>query len=841
MIDIWNPKTDGHFINDFREKLLNKGFLKEDINVIVENAKDALSKTIDPKNPHQNNETFKTNLVLGYIQSGKTTSMEAVSCLARDNGFKLMIILSGHVSNLADQTEERVYESLDQFGWNRIPIKSGQKPQLEKDLGLFKDLIGSDETLFIEEEEKPAGLIVLMKQHQRIGKLIDILEYAEKNNLDLSKMPTLIFDDEADHYSLDAFAKTKRKLFNKKQEAKLEIVKEGDTLESFSREFQVSVDNLKYLNGFEDDENRELKVGEQILIERPETTTHRQIKKLRRLLRQHSYLGYTATPVANFLIAQVSHLSPQSATILEPGSLYTGANFFFGNEKRFNDHIKEVKEKNIVKNKIKPDSLVEALKVFLIGAAYGIIKKDHMNKKVRTMLVHPSTSRPVHTDWQNWIKSELEIYKISLDSKANSIAGKSSRIDMNYHKLEQEFIAAHKELKKTQKDLPEWNDEFIKKLYVVVNSIISKVVLFNAEKGGMPVIDWGKDGVYARILVGGIGLERGYTIGGLTVSFIVRESGTDDTVYQRARFFGYHKSYIGLVRMYLPPELIKNFSQQQENEIVIREKIKEVISKGGDLRKDLKRAFPFIGKAGPARQSIIEHNLKKFPHGAILSDHRAHHLDDKRLQENKDIYDALSNFKNKIKFSEISDHTYAKNLDSIDVIEKLSLSEISDKYIKNLNYYNDTNEDDYSIITELSDWRNSAKKEDIDLAILIMRDKDEQNFKRRVDKDLFENKNSSIPIESGANLNRPGHAYLHYEFMINPEPKWHSPNIKNSPYGTPIEGNSRMKANEIATIQLYKFDIRSLKEQGDEMLVEGVPYFRIYVPKMMGKGFKVIK
>ena len=58
MIDIWSPKTDGHFINDFREKLFKKGFLKEDINVIVVNAKDALSKTIDPKNPHQNNETF---------------------------------------------------------------------------------------------------------------------------------------------------------------------------------------------------------------------------------------------------------------------------------------------------------------------------------------------------------------------------------------------------------------------------------------------------------------------------------------------------------------------------------------------------------------------------------------------------------------------------------------------------------------------------------------------------------------------------------------------------------------------------------------------------------------
>ena len=596
MINIWTPKTDGHFINDFRGKLSKKGFLPEDINVIVENAKDALSKTIDPKNPSQNNETFKTNLVLGYIQSGKTTSMEAVSCLARDNGFKLMIILSGHVSNLADQTEERVYESLDQFGWNRIQIKPGKKTELEKDLGFFKDLIGSDETLFVEEEEKSAGLIVLMKQHQRIGKLIDILEHAEKNNLDLSKMPTLIFDDEADHYSLDAFAKTKKKIFNSTQEARLETVKEGDTLESFSIKFQVSVDNLKYLNGFEDDENRELKIGEKILIERPETTTHRQIKKLRRLLRQHSYLGYTATPVANFLIAQVSHLSPQSATILEPGSLYTGAKFFFGDEKRFKDHIKLIKEKNIVKNQEKPDSLVEALKVFLIGVAQGLMNKDHLNKKVRTMLVHPSTSRPVHTEWQKWIKTELDIYKRSLDSKANNIAGKSNRIDMNYFNLEKEFIEAHKEVKKTENNLPDWNDEFIKKLYIAVNQIISHVVLFNAERSGMPSIDWGKDGIYARILVGGFGLERGYTIEGLTVSYIVRQTGTDDTVYQRARFFGYHKKYIGLVRMYLPPDLITNFSQQQENEIVIREKIREVVSKGGDLRKDLKRAFPFIGK-----------------------------------------------------------------------------------------------------------------------------------------------------------------------------------------------------------------------------------------------------
>ena len=72
--------------------------------------------------------------------------------------------------------------------------------------------------------------------------------------------------------------------------------------------------------------------------------------------------------------------------------------------------------------------------------------------------------------------------------------------------------------------------------------------------------------------------------------------------------------------MYLPQVLADNFSQQQENEIIIREKIREIVEKNGDLRKDLKRSFPFAGKAGPARIGIIENNLKKFPHGGIISD-----------------------------------------------------------------------------------------------------------------------------------------------------------------------------------------------------------------------------
>ena len=210
------------------------------------------------------------------------------------------------------------------------------------------------------------------------------------------------------------------------------------------------------------------------------------------------------------------------------------------------------------------------------------------------------------------------------------------------------------------------------------------------------------------------------------------------------------------------------------------------------------------------------------------------------MNVNSEIYKELSNVGKKVKFSEISDHEYASNLGNIDVIENLSLYEIANKYLKNLNYYDDTNDDDYSILTDLTDWREYLKKDDMKMAVIIMND-DEAQFLRRVDRYEFENKISSIPIESGANRNRPGHAYLHYEFMTGPQPKWYPTRANDSPYGRPIDGNKMMKAENISTIQLYKFNIHYRKDQlnaqPDDPILKNFPYFRLYIPKNLGKGF----
>ena len=845
----WEPKDKGYFISRYKKDLLENNFLKIDVEKIIENTKDILSKSINPNIPKNSGRLSSTNISLGYIQSGKTTSMEAVSCMARDNGFKLIIILSGHVINLADQTKGRVYESLDMYGWKKIEIQSGSKIDLSATDNQLKNILSSIDDILLDEDEKPSLLIVSMKQHQRLDKVISIFTNAENSGIDLSKIPTLIIDDEADHYSLDTKSNSKKNSKDK-NESTYYYVKEGDTLETISEKTFIPEDTLRNLNGFKEDEKIILKVNDEIMIEKYESTTHRRIKRLRQLLPRHTFIGYTATPMANFLISTVNNLSPRSGTVLSPGSLYTGAKYFFGIEENKSKHVKLVTEK--YEKGTRPKSLLEAIRVFVIGVACGMMNGDHKNKKKkRSMLIHPSTSRAIHTEYKDWTDGIIRDYSRAYKTKAHNIKDNSKRIDFSFAEIEKDFLNSYEEIQKTEKNFPKYDDQLIINIAKSLDEIKNNIELFNGEQGPMPFIDWDSGDFYAKILIGGIGLERGYTIKGLTISYVVRESGTDDTVYQRARFFGYHKSYIGFVRMYLPQYLISNFEKQYEQEIVLREKMQEVIDKGGDLRKELKRSFPFISsKYGPVRKNILGFNLKKFPNRGIVMDNQAHHLEIDRIEENKEIYETLNKINGKKKISEISNHSYANNIKDIEIKDNLDLTDYTEKYISKINTFENTT-DQYDILTDLVDWRkmkkndaikndqNFSKYEDLELAIMFMND--DKNFGRSINESDFNDQSSRIPVEQGANENRPGHAYLHCEFLRNEEPRWQPTPNKDSPYGTPIQGNTLKKTNKVATLQIYKFNILS-KETEQIITVNGyelknIPYFRLYIPKILGSGF----
>ena len=53
-------------------------------------------------------------LVVGYVQSGKTTNFTAVMAKAADMGYRLIIVLSGTTMSLRDQTQGRLDEQLFQ-------------------------------------------------------------------------------------------------------------------------------------------------------------------------------------------------------------------------------------------------------------------------------------------------------------------------------------------------------------------------------------------------------------------------------------------------------------------------------------------------------------------------------------------------------------------------------------------------------------------------------------------------------------------------------------------------------------------------------------------------------
>ena len=70
-----------------------------------------------------------------------------------------------------------------------------------------------------------------MKHHKRIDKIIQIFDKAKENGIDTSKLPTLIIDDEADHYSQDSLVRTRRRTFPENISPRMHTVEKDETIE----------------------------------------------------------------------------------------------------------------------------------------------------------------------------------------------------------------------------------------------------------------------------------------------------------------------------------------------------------------------------------------------------------------------------------------------------------------------------------------------------------------------------------------------------------------------------------------------------------------------------------
>jgi len=78
-----------------------------------------------------------------------------------------------------------------------------------------------------------------------------------------------------------------------------------------------------------------------------------------------------------------------------------------------------------------------------------------------------------------------------------------------------------------------------------------------------------------------------------------------DTVQQRARFFGYKRSYIGYCRIFLEPEVASAFRRYVQHEEDIRTQLQQ-LQQNGESLDDLRRVFLLPQGMYATRESIID-------------------------------------------------------------------------------------------------------------------------------------------------------------------------------------------------------------------------------------------
>lgn len=264
-----------------------------------------------------------------------------------------------------------------------------------------------------------------------------------------------------------------------------------------------------------------------------------------------TFLSVTATPQANFLISTIDDLSPDFALLVEPGKGYTGGNSF--HDVMNNPHVVEINDSDAF-NYSTPESFKRALDFFIFSVLYKNYKNDLRDF---SMLVHPSSLTKVQSmvvekvrDQLDYVKGELKnINNLSFDSLFNNIYKSGSD-------LITEFI-----------DYNDFKNKTIKYLPDVLKSI--NVFEFNvSESGRQSILDEKEDKSKYKIYVGGNMLGRGLTIKNLNVTYMYRDSKITqiDTLYQRARWFGYKSSYFDVCRVYMTKDLKEKFIDTVENE-----------------------------------------------------------------------------------------------------------------------------------------------------------------------------------------------------------------------------------------------------------------------------------
>lgn len=440
-----------------------------------------------------------TNIAVGYVQSGKTLSFTTLTALAADNGYRIVVYLTGTKTNLQNQTSARLQKDL-KVGDNDDYILVETNDSTVSTESYIRNILDSGPEVL---------LIPILKHYVHINKLASIFSVPALATL-LKNYGVLIIDDEADQSSFNTYAKKN-------------AGKEDWVADDFSK-------------------------------------TYESILNLKKSLPSHSYIQYTATPQAAFLIDSNDILSPTYHTVLTPGKGYTGGKFFFKNKDlQLISIIPDEEIYNHKDNPLKsiPNTLTHALREYLLSVAIVVLIQKR--ETFLSMMIHVDGRCDTNELFSNWAESTKQKWIDALRGPAD---------DFGTQMVRNSFRPAYESITRYMKDAPSF-DETMNEL--VRAMIRTKVHLVQSGTTAGQGISWKSE--KGHILVGADMLNRGFTIEHLSMSYMPRTSkgkSNADTIEQRCRFFGYKMNYIDVCRVYLSTKSLVEYNDYVDHEETLR-------------------------------------------------------------------------------------------------------------------------------------------------------------------------------------------------------------------------------------------------------------------------------
>ncbi|MFD7846107.1 Z1 domain-containing protein [Nocardia sp. NPDC059764] len=521
----------------YREHLSGKGWSPQAILSLDTAADTVVARLADPTQP----QAYQSRgLVIGYAQSGKTANFTGVIAKAMDAGYRLVIVLGGSLNMLRDQTQRR----LDQDLVGRENILRGIS-EYESDYCDDPQWVQRE---FLEFGGMPSTLggfdIVRLTtghdDYRSLRQAIDALEF-EKQQPDLP-----LYDARNLHRS----------------SARLMVIKKNATvLGKLLRDLRALRTPLGEIPALIiDDESDQASVNTAGLkpdIER--SAVNRAISDLLALLPRAQYVGYAATPFANVL------LDPNGNTEIFPKDFivslprpdgYMGPRDFHDLGAEFPGRERTVANSNELAHVRHLDfsrdddtlQLQRAIDTFVLTGAMKLFRqqRDGLGSNYfrhHTMLVYGSFTTEAHREM------------LGRATKLWWDAGYSAHGD--HQRLRELFdtdIAPVSAVRSEGHAVPASYEELVPYIGPVVQRIGADkrpTLIINSDKDiSTGDLDFDRRPIW-KILIGGQKLTRGFTVEGLTVSYIRRYSSNPAALIQMGRWFGFHIGYRDLMRLYI--------------------------------------------------------------------------------------------------------------------------------------------------------------------------------------------------------------------------------------------------------------------------------------------------